>query len=223
MPEHEIEKIYPLFDKGLVKLGIELPDELIAQLVRYGQELIKWNRKINLVAKKTSFEDIVEKHFLDSLTILPVLQSLKTQNTALLDIGSGAGFPGLVIKTADPLRPVTLLEPRQRRVSFLNHIVRVLKLKDVEVCQSRTDELAETSHPRYGIVTGRAVADVKGFLEMIKTLAEPGCFVICMQGVSGPEQWEAEHANDEYSREAIIHTRLPFSQAERSILIFKKR
>ena len=220
--EQETERISNLFQQGLAKLGIEIPGQSTAALVKYAQELIKWNRRVNLIAKNTSLQDVVEKHFLDSLTLLPVLEDYMEDQAFLLDVGSGAGFPGLVIKAVCPNRPVILLEPRQRRVSFLNHIVRVLNLTDIHVIPERTDDFDSFSHPSFAVITGRAVADVTAFLGMVQALAIPGTLVVCMQGLSGKKQWECERDNQHFSRVAIEHIHLPFSRADRYILLFRK-
>lgn len=209
--------------KGLASLGITLTDQSISDLVQYGLELIKWNRKINLVAKNTSLEDVVEKHLLDSLTLISVLALHAPGNGMLLDVGSGAGFPGLALKAACTRRPVILLEPRLRRVSFLNHIIRLLSLTGIAVLPNRTDEQAALSAAPFAVITSRAVADVRSFLEMIDALAGPDTLVVCMQGATGKEQWEGEEKNPQFDRVAIEHIRLPFSHAQRTILLFRKK
>ena len=140
MNDKGAKKAEHLLRKGLSHFGVVLTEQSIIHLVQYSLELIKWNRKVNLVAKKTSLDDVVEKHFLDSLTLLPVLEKYAPGKGEILDIGSGAGFPGLDVKTACPEHSVTLLEPRLRRVSFLNYIIRLLALQGIEVIPHRTDE-----------------------------------------------------------------------------------
>jgi len=212
-----------LFRRGLAELGIALPEQSITRLVQYCLELAKWNRKVNLVARNTSLEDVVEKHFFDSLTLVPVLENHAPENALLLDVGSGAGFPGLVIKAACPRRPVILLEPRQRRVAFLRHVIRLMALSGIEVVPHRTDEQDALPDVHFAVITSRAVADVTSFLEMVDGLANPGALVICMQGASGKEQWEKEEGNPRFARVAVEHVRLPFSGANRFILIFRKK
>lgn len=223
MNDKATEKTGCLFRDGLAQLALSLDEPTIEKLVRYCQELLKWNRKVNLVAKNTSLEDIVEKHFLDSLTLVPVLASHAPEKHLLLDVGSGAGFPGLVVKIACPEQPVVLLEPRKRRVSFLNHIVRLLKLTEIEVLAKRTNEIQASPDLPFAVITSRAVADVTAFLEMVNDLSIPGTLVICMQGASGQEQWEREKGNPDFSRVGIKNINLPFSQANRSILVFRKK
>ncbi len=223
MNGHGDDKAAHMLSKGLARLGIEAAAQSVTGLVRYSQELIKWNRKVNLVARNTSLEDVVEKHFLDSLTLVPVLAAHAPENGILLDVGSGAGFPGLVIKIACPRRTVVLLEPRQRRVAFLRHVIRLLALSGIEVVPHRTDEQDALPDINFAVITSRAVADVTSFLEMVDDLAGNGALVICMQGASGKEQWEKEKNNPRFDRVAVQRIRLPFSGANRFILIFRKK
>ena len=220
--EREAERIFTLFHQGLAKHGIDISGQSIAALVQYVLELIKWNRRVNLIAKNTPLKDVVEKHFLDSLTLVPVLEAHVADQGSLLDVGSGAGFPGLVIKAVCPNRPVILLEPRQRRVLFLNHIIRLLNLSDIHVVPERTDDFDSSSLSQLAVITGRAIADVTTFLRMVEDIAIPGTLVACMQGSSGRKQWESERDNQQYSRVAIDHIHLPFSRADRFILLFRK-
>jgi 16S rRNA (guanine527-N7)-methyltransferase len=217
------EKAGSLFGQGLSQLGITLTEQSITLLVQYSLELLKWNRKVNLVSKKASLEDVVEKHFLDSLTLVQVLADYTPENGLLLDVGSGAGFPGLVVKAACPDRPVVLLEPRQRRVFFLNHIIRLLSLDSITVLPYRTDEKEALSRLHCTVITSRAVADVSSFLEMVDDLADPGTYVACMQGPSGKDYWENEKDTPGFDRVGIEHIRLPFSRAHRTILVFRKK
>lgn len=117
-------------EEGLALAGIALDTAALGRLERYWLELRKWNQKINLIAKGSTDEEIVENHFLDSLTLLPLLGEGEIH---LLDIGSGAGFPGLVVKAARPDIHLTLVEPRHKRVAFLGQIVRSLQLSEVRI------------------------------------------------------------------------------------------
>lgn len=223
MNDNGAQKAGCLLRKGLSQLDITLTEQSIANLVQYSLELLKWNRKVNLVAKNTSLEDVVEKHFLDSLALVQILATYAPENGLLLDVGSGAGFPGLVVKTACPDRPVILLEPRQRRVSFLNHIIRLLSLTSIKVLPHRTDEKEVLPDLHFAVITSRAVADVTSFLEMVDDLADPGTYVVCMQGPSGKDHWENEKDNPRFDRVGIEHIQLPFSRAHRTILVFRKK
>ena len=120
--------------QGCDALEIVLDAAAVERLFVYFTELLRWSRKINLIAKGTPDAEILEKHFLDSLTLLPLLD---TPDSHLLDVGTGAGFPGLVCKAARPDLTVTLLEPRLKRVSFLRHVIRTLNLTGVEALACR--------------------------------------------------------------------------------------
>jgi len=172
-----------LLRNGLLALEIPLADELISKLVLYVSELHKWNRRMNLVAKNTPVAESVEKHFLDSLTLLAVIRQYKNDEMSLLDVGTGAGFPGLVLKTACPELDVTLVEPREKRSIFLKHIIRTLGLSRVRVITTRIED---DSIPRpdggYSFITSRAVAEPNTFLPMISRFAGAQSIIITMLG-----------------------------------------
>lgn len=222
-PIPDEEQAAALFRRGLKQVNIQLSEQQVAELVCYSLELSRWNRKVNLVSKNASFADIVAKHFLDSLSLAPVLDRLKPPLKRLLDVGSGAGFPGLVLKIVRPEYSVVLLEPRQRRVAFLNHVIRTLRLTDIAVLPCRTDEEQAMQETPYGIITGRAVTDVHSFLDMIENLADPDTLVACMQGRSGVKQWRREQDNPGYAPVCFHETVLPLSEGQRFILVFRKR
>jgi len=157
---------------GLARMGIVLAHEAVDRLARYFQELKKWNSTYNLVGKAPD-QDLIEKHFLDSLTLLPLMQEWGCPSP-LLDIGTGAGFPGLVLKAALPELQVTLLEPRQKRVAFLKHIVRTLGLRGVTILAARLEPEGQlayaaanqastpTTLPPHPVITSRAFTRIAG-------------------------------------------------------------
>ncbi|HHO48453.1 MAG TPA: 16S rRNA (guanine(527)-N(7))-methyltransferase RsmG [Desulfobacteraceae bacterium] len=215
------EEAGDLLRRGLERLGIGAGDETVARLVRYCVELEKWNRKINLIARNTRLEDIVDKHFLDSLTLVPILDRLARANSSLLDVGSGAGFPGLVLKIVRPDLSVVLLEPRERRGAFLRHVIRQTGLKDIEVAAARVEE-KRIAAGKYAVITGRAVADVATFLGMVAPLAGPETLVICMQGGGGRGDWRKGDRVGGFACVGVEETMLPFSRAKRFMLLFRK-
>ena len=205
---------------GLDKLDLSLTDKSFESLGVYFNELKKWAGKVNLIARSSSDEQILESHFIDSLTILPFL---KKTDTHLLDIGTGAGFPGLVCKAACPDLKVTLVEPRQKRVSFLRHIIRTLDLQNVMVldCRIENEErLPATSS--FTHITGRAVSDIKIFMAMVERFSVGGAQVICMKGPKWQVEIEAagEVLSETYIQEEIIELCLPFSGARRALLVY---
>ena len=220
-PEAEGRQAFPdLLGQGAAALGLELDREAVAALALYHRELQRWSGKVNLIAKNTSEIQIVESHFLDSLTLLPLLPPA----ARLLDIGTGAGFPGLACKAVRPDLRLTLVEPRLKRVSFLRHIVRTLGLTEVTIVAGRIEEhqLLPSTTP-FTHVTSRAVADIAGLLEMAGRFLQPGLKLICMKG----PKWREELAAAEtvvnslpFALERVIETTLPFSGAGRVLLVF---
>jgi 16S rRNA (guanine527-N7)-methyltransferase len=119
------------------KLGIILNATQIEQFTVYQQELLKWNAKINLISEKSA-KEIVSRHFLDSLT---ALQFIDNHNARIIDIGSGAGFPGIPLKIACPELQLYLLESNRKKVSFLKHIIRLLGLTETFVLHERVENV----------------------------------------------------------------------------------
>jgi len=149
------------FVDGLYRLGLD--ERFIEPFLLYQQELLEWNMRFNLTAI-TEPGEIQSKHFLDSLSLLTVYDQ---PSAHLLDIGSGAGFPGLALKIVRPQWQVTLLEATNKKVTFLQHIVDILQLSDVEVIHGRAEELAHKPGYRahFDVVTARAVAALPNLLE----------------------------------------------------------
>lgn len=210
-----------LLRRGLDLSGIRVDGEVLARLTFYCLELEKWNRKINLIARNTRRQDIVDKHFLDSLTLVLVLDRLAPAKPSLLDVGSGAGFPGLVLKIVRPGYRVVLLEPREKRVAFLRHVIRQTGLKNIEVAAARIEE-GRVADRTYSFITGRAVADVKTFLKMVGPLAAPETLVICMQGIHGRQDWREGYRANDFVCAGVEETQLPFSRARRFLLLFRR-
>src|SRR6266571_5113941 len=126
------------FVEGVHQLGLELGERQCEEFLRYRQELLDWNTRINLTAI-TDPEEVLFKHFLDSLSSLIVYDKPQAR---LLDIGAGAGFPGLPLKIVRPYWHVTLLEATGKKVTFLQHIIRTLQLQNVVAVHGRAEELA---------------------------------------------------------------------------------
>lgn len=210
-----------LLKQGLNSYDVTVEEAGHERLFRYFTELKKWSKKINLIARNTSDLEIVEKHFLDSLTLLSVLADKPCH---LLDIGSGAGFPGLVVKAALPSLKVTLVEPRQKRVSFLNHIIRTLQLTETDVICDRIEQSTLADQDSITHVTSRALNEVGEFCAMLLPLFEEKggkVTVVCMKG----PKWEEEvaHAKQQsivINDFQIKEVSLPFSHSERFLLSF---
>ncbi len=209
--------------EGLEKLKIELGSDSCKQLEYYYTELKKWAKKVNLIARMTSDEQIIENHFLDSLMILPLLEA---EESHLLDVGTGAGFPGLVCKIAKPDLEVTLVEPRLKRVSFLKHVVRSLDLQGVNTLACRVeDEEQLPSATGFSHITSRAVADIASFLALVERFSPSGARLICMKGPKWQEEVDsaAKVLQSSYELVQVYRQVLPFSSAERNLLSFRYR
>lgn len=202
---------------GLERLGLSLSNDAVDKLQLYCHELQKWSRKINLIARDTSASEIIEKHFLDSLTLLPLVQRHGGPGASLLDVGSGAGFPGLVLAAVMPEMQFTLLEPRQKRVAFLKHIIRTLKLNNAAVHEARLEPDANLT-AEFTFITSRAVAAPAVFLAMLAAVG-PKTLVILMQAADDQQflkecpQWM--HVDS-------LHCTLPFSGHPRSLTLVRK-
>jgi len=219
-----IDDCRDLLEAGLASLGIDSPAGSGERLARYFEELKKWSRRINLIAKGTADQQIIENHFLDSLTLLPLLTGTAPH---LLDIGSGAGFPGLVCKAARPELTVTLVEPRAKRVSFLSHVVRTLGLDGVTILACRVEDEARLPSAKvFTHITCRAVSEIGPFLKMVERFAPAGPQVICMKGPKWQEELTAAAgivAGSPYRLTRVVEHVLPESGARRSLLLFSGR
>ncbi|MEE4165318.1 MAG: 16S rRNA (guanine(527)-N(7))-methyltransferase RsmG, partial [Desulfocapsaceae bacterium] len=184
---------YPEFARlirhGSRDFGIDLDEAAVGRLFMYFQELRRWNRKMNLISRETAEQAIVEKHFVDSLALLMLLDE---KQDCLLDVGSGAGFPGLVCKIARPEMAVRLVEPRLKRVSFLRHVIRCCELTDISVQSCRLEDLsAGEGEPRFTCIACRAVSDVVHFLALCERFCAADRRVICMKGPKFREEIDA--------------------------------
>lgn len=211
---------------GANSLGIRLDTAGIDRLCLYFTELLKWNSTMNLVARAPD-RQIIETHFLDSLTLLPLLDGFPAP-PALLDVGSGAGFPGLVVKTVRPHLAVTLVEPRAKRVSFLKHVIRTLGLSGISVLAARLEKgtpfLGGASR-QFQVITSRAFTDIARFLELAAPFSPAGGKVICMKGPKAEEEietWELQ-SRGSYTLSGITDCTLPFSKATRKLVVFTRR
>ncbi len=168
-----------LLREGIAALGLELAPDVLGHFKTYLEELKLWNAKINLTGLKTD-RDIVIKHFLDSLAVLPFLGDA----ASLVDLGSGAGFPGLVLKLARPQMTLTLVEARQKKAAFLEYVASRCGLTGVQVVQTHlTRPLAQKWEPKVAAVVSRAAFILPRLLELASPLLAPGGVVLALKGV----------------------------------------
>lgn len=160
---------------GARKLGLELTQQQIEKFQIYYQELVDWNRRINLTAI-TEYEAVQVKHFLDSLTVVPIINQFKKQGRfSLIDVGTGAGLPGIPLKIILPEIKLVLLEATAKKTGFLHYIKSKLGLDDVEVVVGRAEAIAHETQYRekFDLVLSRAVASLPALVE----LALPFCAI----------------------------------------------
>ena len=127
------------FQRDIKNLGISLSEKQIGQFIRYYEMLVKWNERMNLTAI-TEYEDVMKKHFVDSLSLVKAYDMKNASN--LIDVGTGAGFPGLALKIAFPGCRVTLLDSLNKRIRFLDTVIEEMGLTDVEAVHGRAEDFA---------------------------------------------------------------------------------
>lgn len=205
------------------KIDINLDNEICNKLYNYMNLLLEWNEKINLTAI-TDEKEIILKHFIDSFTINKFINS----GDKMLDIGTGAGFPGLPIKIIRPEVDVFLMDSLNKRINFLNEVIESLQLKNIEAFHSRAEEMAKNNkfREKFDVVTSRAVAKLNILLEYMLPYTKINGKCLCMKGPNIEEEIkEAEKAlkilGGEIEKiEKII---LPDSNIERKIIIIRKK
>ncbi len=213
-----------VFNAGLRQLGLTLSDTQFEQFLLYRAELLDWNTRMNLTAI-TNPDEVLLKHFLDSLTLLAVIDKPRLR---LLDIGTGAGFPGLPLKIVRPQWSVTLLEATGKKVTFLNHIIEVLQLEDVVAMHGRAEELAHNPAWRatFDVVTARAVAAIPTLLEYAAPYCRVGGLIIFpKKGDISDELTQGKHAakvvGAAFKAEKTLS--LPGLSDERSLVVWEQR
>jgi 16S rRNA (guanine527-N7)-methyltransferase len=176
---------------GAREVGVFLDQKMIQTFLVYLRELKNWNQKINLTSLKDD-EAIVTNHFIDSLAVIPHLPFSAT----VLDLGSGAGFPGIPLKIAAPALTITLLEATRKKVNFLRHITRTLELTHIAVVECRAEAFgsADPGHPGFDFVVARALAPLKTFLRLGYPLTHQGGYLVAMKGGKAEEELHKSQA-----------------------------
>ena len=206
------------------KLGIRLTDGQLESFRIYCDELIEWNQRFNLTAI-TARDQILLKHFLDSLTLLLVWRG--GGPASAIDIGAGAGFPGIPLKIACPGLRLTLIEATGKKVEFLQHIAARLKLEQLTIIHGRAEDVGKEAAHRehYNLVLARAVAALPELLEYGLPFAELGGSMITHKGAAAHhEVQESTHALSVLGGklERIVRVELPGVTEERQLVIVRK-
>lgn len=216
-----------------MKIKIELSDEQLEKFFCYKNLLIERNKFVNLTAI-TEDKDVILKHFIDSLTINSyiakenVLNGVSDTNRRLklIDVGTGAGFPGIPIKIIREDVDVTLLDSLNKRLNFLNDVTMKLDLKDIRTIHGRAEDVARNRDFRecFDFATARAVANLSTLVELCLPFVRVGGSFICMKGTLDKELSDARKAIDVLGGEVVSDYKflLPDSDIERNIILIKK-
>lgn len=206
------------FIDAIKQLGLTPTTQQLQQLEKFYQLLIDWNKKINLT-RITDKEDVYLKHFYDSLTIIKEIDLSKV-NT-LCDVGTGAGFPGIVLKIFYPNLKITLIDSLLKRVNYLNEIIKELELKDIKAIHTRGEDYHET----FDIVTARAVANIEKLLKYTMHLVNKNGKLIAMKGNIEEELTKdvKNRINKKYKITKINKFLLPREKSNRSLVIIENK
>ncbi len=216
------EEAKPLLVQGAEALGLSLSLYQVDQFMSYLTLLDKWNRHINLTGLR-SCREIIIKHFLDSLTPIPYF----SEKTRLLDLGSGAGFPGLPIKIVRPTQPVTLIEASAKKVSFLKEAARHLGLNSISIYQTYLGQgppkLLDSDS--FEVIVARAVGNLVDLLSRVYPYLPYGGRLLLMKGRQGSEEISLLRSQIQergFRIEKPIVLMLPFLEQERQLIFLSK-
>lgn len=209
---------------GAEKFGLSIDKGEISKFSQYYALLLEWNEKMNLTSL-TEEEEVVEKHFLDSLTCMAIPQ-IKDCGS-LIDVGTGAGFPGIPLKIMYPEKRVTLLDSLKKRVGFLEAVSQELKLEGISAVHGRAEEMGQKKEWResFDLAVARAVAEMRILTELCLPFVKLGGYFMAMKGPQGEEELKnAEKAITILGGkvESVSWFSLPFTGADRTILLIKK-
>jgi len=207
--------------KSSSKLGINIDQKMATKFSKYAYEIIRWNKKMNLTTI-TSPIDIAVKHFIDSLIILPIL----SDNTSLLDVGTGGGFPGIPLKIALDNINISLIESSGKKVSFLKYIIRTLNLFNIKAFAIRAEDAKKlTDFPyNFDVVVCRGFANFTNFFEIASYFIKKKGLIIAFKG----KNWKKELNKDIISLNPNLSFQvykyiLPILNYQRSIVVVVRK
>ena len=204
--------------QGARKIGVSLPQEAPVSMLRHTQLLLEWNAKTNLTSLRDP-TDIIALHFLDSLTVFKVLPS--TPGLRILDVGTGAGFPGMVLKIVDRSLEITLLDRDPRKIVFLKHLAHHLDLPGVAFLNVSVEKLLHEAHPlSFDVVVSRALTSEENFLDSLHKVLQRDGFLITMTGPSSAQQGLVLR---HFSLKDQWEGHLPFLHAFRRVTLYSRR
>lgn len=206
----------------LKEFNIEINEEQIKSFEKYMNLLLEWNEKINLTAI-TQPDEVKLKHFVDSLTVLKYINN----DDKVIDIGTGAGFPGIPLKIMNENTKITLLDSLNKRINFLNIVIETLNLRNIQAIHGRAEEIARNKlyREKYDVAVSRAVANLSTLTEYMLPFVKVGGKCICMKGANVNEELErAQNAIKELGGEIerVDNFYLSDNDNERNIIVIKK-
>ncbi len=212
------------FEKDIKELGIKLSDKQISQFITYYEMLVEWNQVMNLTAI-TEYEEVMKKHFLDSITLIKAFDI--TKKVSVIDVGCGAGFPGLALKIAYPNLKVTLLDSLNKRIHFLDEVIVKLGLEGVETIHGRAEDFAKPGKLRecYDLAVSRAVANLSTLSEYCLPFVKKGGYFIPFKSEKVLEEIkDAEKALSVLggTLEGQVEFTLPDTDYYRNLVVIKK-
>jgi 16S rRNA (guanine527-N7)-methyltransferase len=221
-----------LLEEGCRQLGVPLTAAQLTQFALYYHELITWNQKFNLTGI-TELQEVQTKHFLDSIVSLPLLaeelaETLPpSQARRCIDVGTGAGLPGIPLKLVAPLLHWTLLDGTGKKITFLRHVSEQLGLTGVDIVQGRAEEIGRNNafRAKFDIVTARAVAPLSTLIEYLLPLVALNGLVMIYKGAGTPQEFiEARKAIQLLGGETVrvAPIQVPFLEEQRFIVLIKK-
>lgn len=212
------------FRKDIEALGIDLTEKQIQQFISYYEKLVEWNEMMNLTAI-TEYDEVMKKHFIDSMTLIKAFDV--NQSASVIDVGTGAGFPGLVLKIAYPNLKITLLDSLNKRIQFLNEVIGNLGLDGVETIHGRAEDFAKPDKLRekYDLCVSRAVANLSTLSEYcLPFVKENGLFISYKSEKIQEEMVKADKAISILGGkiERQVEFTLPDSDIYRNLFIIRK-
>ena len=212
------------FRKDIEALGIDLTEKQIQQFISYYEKLVEWNEMMNLTAI-TEYDEVMKKHFIDSMTLIKAFDV--NQSASVIDVGTGAGFPGLVLKIAYPNLKITLLDSLNKRIQFLNEVIGNLGLDGVETIHGRAEDFAKPDKLRekYDLCVSRAVANLSTLSEYcLPFVKEKGLFISYKSEKVQDEMVKADKAISILGGkiEKQVEFTLPYSDIYRNLFIIRK-
>lgn len=218
----EKEEFFRKMQEKSKDLGVSFFVEQLEQFFEYMKLLIEWNEKINLTAI-TEPDEIILKHFIDSITILKEIKN----DERIVDVGTGAGFPGIPLSIMNPTLKITLVDSLNKRLIFLQEVVKKLKLENIEIVHARAEELGQNKKYResFDVATSRAVANLSTLSEYLIPLVKINGKVISMK--AGDTQDEIDGAKKAIKVlggkiEKVDEFNLPQTDIRRTIILIKK-